>query len=168
MIQSHEPATGRRPGPRLVVPPAQADPGDDDRCRRRFEKLALNGSRLALAGIFTALGCGLLFVPWVAEDLARGGYGPGFRLLLGASHLAGGIALLLPHLAEKVALVLGPFVAGVTVYLLAEGEGIMTVEPALMAFVLLLFGAWLRLRHRADMTAWREMLARYADHEDPR
>ena len=135
---------------------------------RRPEKLALNGLRLVLAIVISTLGCGLLFVPRVAEDLARGGYGPGFRFLLGASHLAGGIALLLPHLAEKVALVLGPFVAGVTVYLLAEGEDTMTVEPALMAFVLLLFGAWLRFRHRADVTAWHEMLARYADQEDLR
>jgi hypothetical protein len=37
-----------------------------------------------------------------------------------------------------------------------------------MAFVLLLFGAWWRLRDRADVMAWREMLARYADQEDPR
>jgi len=135
---------------------------------RRREKLALNGLRIVLAVVFSALGCGLLFVPWVAADLARGGYGPGFRFLLGAFHLAGGIALVLPHLAEKVAFVLGPLVAGITVYLLAKGERIMTVEPALMAFVLLLFGAWLHFRHRADVTAWREMLARYADQEDPR
>ena len=134
----------------------------------RSEKLALNGSRLVLAVVFSALACGLLFVPRVAEDLARGGYGPGFRFLLGASHLAGGIALLLPHLAEKVALVLGPFIAGVTVYLLAEGEDTMAFEAALMAFVLLLLGAWMRLRHRADVTAWREMLARYAGQDDPR
>jgi hypothetical protein len=130
---------------------------------RRFEKLALNGMRLALAGSFTALGGGLLFVPRVALDLARSGYGPGFRILLGAMHLAAGIALLLPQLAEKVAVVLGLFVTGVTVYLLAVGAGLITVEPALMAFTLLLLGAWLRLRHRADMTAWREMLARYGD-----
>jgi uncharacterized membrane protein YphA (DoxX/SURF4 family) len=135
---------------------------------RRPEQLALNGLRLVLAVVFWALGCGLLFVPRVAEDLARGGYGPGFRFLLGASHLAGGIALVLPHFAEKVALVLGLFVTGVTVYLLAEGEGIVTIEPTLVAFVLLLFGAWLRFRRRAEVTAWREMLARYADQEDPR
>jgi hypothetical protein len=134
---------------------------------RRSEKLALNGLRCGLAVVCAALGCGLLFVPGIAEDLARGGYGRGFRFLLGASHLAGGIALLLPHLAERVAFGLSVFVAGVTVYLLAEGEGAMTVEPAVMAFVLLLFGAWLRLRHRADVTAWREMLARYADQEVP-
>ena len=132
---------------------------------RRFEKLALNGLRLALAGIFTALGCGLLFVPRVAEDLARGGYGPGFRILLGALHLAGGIALLLPQLAERVVVVLGFFVAGVAIYLLALGAGVVMVEPAVVAFTLLLFGAWLRLRHRADVMAWREMLARYADQD---
>jgi hypothetical protein len=130
---------------------------------RRFEKVALNGLRLALAGIFMALGCGLLFVPRVALELARGGYGPGFRALLGAFHLVGGIALLLPQLAEKVVVVLGFFVAGVAVYLLAVGAGVITVEPALMAFALLLFGVWLRLRHRADVTVWREMLARYGD-----
>ena len=59
------------------------------------------------------------------------------------------------------------FIAGVTFYLIAVGEGIMTVEPAL-AFVPLLFDAWLRLCHRADLTAWHEMLARYVDQEDPR
>ena len=134
---------------------------------RRPEKLALNGLRLVLAVVFSSLGCGLLFVPRVAEALARG-HGLGFRFLLGASHLGAGVALLVPRLAEKVALALGPFIAGVTVYLLAEGEGVMTVEPALMAFVLLLFGAWLRLRHRADVKAWREMLARYADQQGPR
>jgi hypothetical protein len=135
---------------------------------RHSVTLTLNGLRLVLAVLFSALGCGLLFVPRVAEDLTRGGYGPGFRFLLGASHLAGGIALRLPHLADKVALVLGPIVAGVTVYLLAAGEGIMAVEPALIAFVLLLFGAWWRPCHRADVTAWHEMLARVADQEDPR
>jgi hypothetical protein len=106
---------------------------------RRFEKLTLNGLRLALAGLFTALGCGLLFVPRVAEDLARGGCGRGFRILLGAFHLAGGIALLLPQLAEKV-VVLGLFVAGFTVYLLAVGAGVITVEPALLAFTLFCSG----------------------------
>jgi hypothetical protein len=111
-----------------------------------MSKLALNGLRLALAGIFTALGCGLLSVPRIAEYLARGGHGPGFRNLLGAFHLAGGVELLLPQLAEKVAVVLGLFVAGVTVYLLAVGAGIITVEPDLMALTLFLFGAWLRLR----------------------
>jgi hypothetical protein len=75
---------------------------------------------------------------------------------------------LLPQLAKQVVVVLGLFVAGVTVYLLAVGAGVITVEPALMAFALFLFGARLRLRHRADVTAWREMLARYADQEDAR
>ena len=131
---------------------------------RRSEKLALNGLRLLLAVVFFALGCGLLFTHRVTANLASA-YGPGLPVLLGAAHLGGGIALLLPHLAEKVAVVLGAFVAGVAVYLLADGERVMAVEPAVMAFVLLLFGAWLRLRHRADLTAWREMLARYADQE---
>jgi hypothetical protein len=42
----------------------------------------------------------------------------------------------------------------------------MTIEPALSGFGLLLIGAWFRLCHRADSTAWREKLARYADLED--
>jgi hypothetical protein len=133
---------------------------------RRSEKLAFNGLRLVLAVVFSALGCALLFVPGVAEGLARGGYGPGFRFLLGVCNIAGGIALLLSRLVEKVALVLGLLVAGITVYLLTEGEGIVTIEPTVVAFVLLLFGAWLRFRRRAEVTAWREMLARYADHQD--
>ena len=49
---------------------------------------------------FSVLGCGLLFVPRVEEVFARGGFGPGFRFLLGVFHLAAGIALLLQHLAE--------------------------------------------------------------------
>jgi hypothetical protein len=133
---------------------------------RRFEKLALTGMRLALAGIFMALGFGFLLVPRVALDLAHGGYGPRFRILVGAFHVAAGIALLLPQLAEKVTVVLGLLVAGATVYLLAMGAGVITLEPALMAFTLLVFGAWLRLRHRADVMAWREMLDRYADQKD--
>jgi hypothetical protein len=135
---------------------------------RRPEKLAFNGLRLVLAVSFTVLGCGLLFVPRVAEDLARGGYGAGFRYLVGACHLAGGIALLLSHCVEKVALVLGLLVAGIAVYLLVVGEGNVTIEPTLVAFVLLLFGAWSRFRRRADVTAWREMVARYVDQEDAR
>jgi hypothetical protein len=133
---------------------------------RRSEKLAYNGLRLVLAVVFSALGCALLFVPGVTEGLARGGYGPGFRFLLGVCHLAGGIALLLSRIVERVAFVLGLVVAGITVYLLAEGKGIVTIEPTVVAFVLLMFGAWLRFRRRAEVTAWREMLARYADHQD--
>jgi hypothetical protein len=68
---------------------------------RRSEKLALNGLRLVLAAGFSELACGLLFVQRLAEVLARGGYGPGFRFHLGVSQLAGGIALLLLHLAEE-------------------------------------------------------------------
>jgi hypothetical protein len=105
---------------------------------RHLEKLALNGLRAILAVVLSVLGCGLLFVPCVAEELAYGGYGPGFRFLLGASHLAGGTALLLPHLAERVAL------------------------------VFLLFGVCSRLRHRGDVAVRNEMLSRYADRADSR
>jgi len=136
--------------------------------QRRSEKLALSGLSLVLAVVLSAWGCGFLFMPLSAEGLARGGYGPGFRFLLGASHLAGGMTLLVSRLAEKAAIGLGLFVAGVAAYLLSVGEGLMTGEPALMAFALLLLGASLRLRHRADVTAWHELLARYADHEDSR
>ena len=136
--------------------------------QRRSEKLALSGLSLVLAVVLSALGCGFLFMPLSAEGLERGGYGPGFWFLLGASHLAGGITLLVSHLAETAALVVGLFIAGVAAYLLSVGEGHMTGGPALMAFALLLFGAGLRLRHRADVTAWHEILARYADHEDSR
>jgi hypothetical protein len=136
--------------------------------QRRSEKLALSGLSLVLAVVLSALGCGFLFMPLIAEGLAHDGYGPGLRYLLGAIHLAGGIALLVSRLAEKAALVLGLFVSGVPAYLLWVGEGSVTGGPALMAFALLLLGASLRLRHRDDVTAWHEMLARYADHEDSR
>jgi hypothetical protein len=135
---------------------------------RGSEKLALSGLTLVLAVVLSALGCGFLFVPRVADDLARGRHGPSFSLLLGASYVAGGIVLLATRRAEKVALVLGTFVAGVAAYLLSEGEGIMTGGPALMAFALLLLVAGLRLCHRADVTTWHEMLDRYADQEDSR
>src|SRR5262245_19965208 len=133
---------------------------------RRSEKLALSGLSLVLAVVLSALGCGFLFVPRVAANLPSGGYRAGFWFLLGASYFAGGIALLAPRRAEKVALVLGLFVASVAAYLLSVGEGIMMGVSALMAFALLLFSAGLRLRHRADVTVWREMLDRYADQED--
>jgi hypothetical protein len=134
--------------------------------QRRSEKLALSGLSLVLAIVLSALGCGFLFMPLSAEGLERGGYGPGFWFLLGASYLGGGITLLVSRLAEKAALGLGLFVAGVAAYLLSVGEGTRTGGPVLMAFALLLFGAGLRLRHRADVRAWHEMLDRYADHED--
>src|SRR5262245_50434226 len=135
---------------------------------RRSEKLALSGLCLILAVVLSAFGWGFLFVPRFATNVPRGGCRAGFSLLLGASQFAGGIALLAPRRAEKVALVLGLFVAGVAAYLLSEGEGIMTGMSALMAFALLLFSAGLRLRHRADVTAWHEMLDRYADQADSR
>ena len=62
---------------------------------------ALPPLRLVLAAGFSELACGLLFVPRLAEVLARGVYGPGFRFHLGVSQLARGIALLLQHLAEE-------------------------------------------------------------------
>jgi hypothetical protein len=136
--------------------------------QRRSEMLALSGLSLVLTVVLSALGCGLLFIPLSAESFARDGYGPAFRFLLGVSHVVGGITLLVPHLAEKVALVLGLFVAGDAAYLLSVGEGIMAGGPALVALAVLLLGAGLQLRHRADVTAWHEMLARYADHEDSR
>jgi hypothetical protein len=136
--------------------------------RRRSEMLALRGLRWVLAIVLLTLGCGFWFAPRLAEALAHGEFGPGFGLLLGATHLAGGIALLVPRLAARTALVLGLFIAGITVPLVESGQNISTGGPALMAFALLLLGAGSRLRHRADLAAWREMLARYADQQDPR
>jgi hypothetical protein len=127
--------------------------------------------RCVLAVVLATLGCGLWFAPWDAEELGRVGLGPGFARFLGASLLAGGITLLVPRLAVRAAFLFGLSITGVTVSLPEAGE---KVSPggiafmALMALALLLLGAALRLRHRADAAAWHEMLARYAGGEDRR
>ena len=133
---------------------------------RRAERLALGGLSLVLAVVFSTLAFGCFFEPGVAEALARVGYGAGFRFLLASSHLVGASALLVPRLADKAALVIGLLVVGGAAYLVAEGKGSMAeVPPLLLAFVLFLFAACWRLRHRADMSAWVEMLDRYADED---
>ena len=136
--------------------------------RRQTEKLALSSLRVLLAVAFLAMGCGFLFAPGIAEDLARIKFGPEFRWLLGAAHLAGGMALLIPRMAKEASLWLGLFVAVVTFFLHAAGAGIRPAGPAVLVLVLLLFGVCLRLRHRVDLSDWHEMLGRYADQEDSR
>jgi hypothetical protein len=131
---------------------------------RRAERLALGGLGLILAVVFSAVAFGCFFETRVAEDLARNGYGAGFRILLGSLLLVGMIALIAPRLADKAALVLGLLVAGGVAYLLANGEDVMAgVPPLLLASALFLFVACCRLRHRADMSTWTEFLDRYAD-----
>ena len=139
--------------------------------RRRTERRALLGLRCVLAVVLATLGCGSWFAPWVAEELGRVKLGPGFAQLLGASLLAGGITLLVPRLAVRAAFLLGLSIAGVMVSLPEAGEKVSSGAIALMALMalsLLLLGAALRLRHRADTAAWHEMLDRYAGGEDRR
>jgi hypothetical protein len=138
---------------------------------RRTERLALLGLRCGLAVVLAALGYGLSFAPWPAEPLGRAGLGPGFARLLGSAHLAGGIVLLIPRLAEPAAFILGLSIAGLAVSLREVGERIPPGGLAvltLMAMALLLLAAALRLRHRADAAAWHQVLARYAGREDRR
>jgi hypothetical protein len=71
--------------------------------------------------------------------------------------------LLVPRFAEKVALVLALPLLGVAFNLHFAGQEIKAGAPALLAFVLLLFGAILRLRKRDDTSIWRDLLDRYAD-----
>lgn len=134
---------------------------------RRSERNALLGLRFILAVVLATLGFGSMFAPGAVEDLGHVRLGPGLvSPLLVASHLAAGIALLVPRLAERAALLLGLSIAGVAVSLLGAGEAIPTGGLAFMAFALLLLGAGLWLRRRTDAAAWHEMLARYADPED--
>jgi len=121
-----------------------------------------------LAAIFLALGCGLLFVPRVAESLAKDGHGPGFRLLLGASHVAAALVLLAPRLSKEGTLGVGLFFVGFAFYWYSEDAGPRPGALAILGFVLLLVGACLRLRSRADTSLWSEMLGRYADEDTPR
>jgi hypothetical protein len=125
----------------------------------------LNGLGTLLAFVFSALGCGILFAPWISEGLARDGYGPGFRFVVGAAHIAAGLLLLVPRFAEKVGLVLALLLVGVAFNLRFSGQDIKAGAPALLAFALLLFGAILRVRQRDDISIWRELLDRYADED---
>jgi hypothetical protein len=132
---------------------------------RRFGRRALSALSATLAAVFLALGCGLLFVPRVAESLAKNGHGPGFRLLLGASHVAAALVLLAPRLSKEGTLGLGLFFLGFAFYWYSADQEYSAGTLALLGFVLLLFGACLRLRRRADASLWIEMLGRYADQD---
>lgn len=137
--------------------------------RRRAERIALLGLRCVLTVVLVAMGC----VPWLApgmvEQLDRAGIGPDFARFLGSAHLAGGIILLVPHLAESAAFILGLSVVGGTLLSPELGERLSPgglAFAACLALALLLLGAALRLRHRDDAAAWHEMLARYAGRDD--
>lgn len=135
--------------------------------RRRFGRRAFSALSAILAAVFLALGCGLLFVPRVAESLAKDGHGPGFRLLIGASHVAAALVLLAPRLSKEGTLGLGLFFVGVAFYWYWADQKYSAGTLAILGFVLLFFGACLQLRRRADASLWNEMLGRYAD-EDTR
>ncbi|WP_406694202.1 hypothetical protein V5E97_24360 [Singulisphaera sp. Ch08] len=137
-------------------------------CRRRAARLALTVVGPALATVLLALGFGLLFDARAAGDLARIGLGPGSRMLLGVSHLAGGFALLAPSLAEPVSIFLGFVVSGMAMYLLALGQVVVAGGPALTAVVLLAYGVSSWLRHRAAEMSWQRMLLRYGEEADAR
>ena len=134
--------------------------------RRRAARLALAVVGPALAAVLLALGFVLLFDTRAAGDLARMGIGPGLRVLLGVSHLAGGVALLIPSLAKPVSILLGLAVSGMAVYLLALGQGVMAGGPALTAVVLVVFGVSRGLRQRAAELSWHRMLQRYGEQTD--
>jgi uncharacterized membrane protein YphA (DoxX/SURF4 family) len=134
--------------------------------RRSAEKLAVVGLRLILAAVFGAMGWGFLASPWVADDLSRAGFTPGFGLILGVAHLAGGLALLVPRLAGAAAIGLGLCVAGTALYFQSEGVLIGTEGPTVLVIVLALFVTCLRLRQEVETRIWQQMLARYADQQD--
>lgn len=121
---------------------------------------------MALAAVMSALGSGLILLPLIAEDFTRGGYDPRLRFLLGACHIAGGVSLLVPRLAERSTVFLGLFVVGGIFYFLPKVEGPPVWRPILMSLSLLLLGVCLHLRHHADLSAWMAKLAAYADREE--
>ncbi len=123
--------------------------------RRSAEKLAVVGLRLILAAVFGAMGWGFL-----------AGFTPGFGLILGVAHLAGGLALLVPRLAGAAAIGLGLCVAGTALYFQSEGVLIGTEGPTVLVIVLALFVTCLRLRQEVETRIWQQMLARYADQQD--
>ena len=134
--------------------------------RRDVGKLAFGGLRASLAVVFSVLGCGFLLLPGLAEDLARAGIGPGLRMILGALHVFGGLALLVPGLAREAVLALALVVTGSAFYFHAEGVNITAAGPASLVLALLVFGACSRFRQRLHQSAWLEMLGRYADQQD--
>lgn len=134
--------------------------------RRRAARLVSAAVGPVLAALLLALGFGLLFDPRAAEDLIRLGIGPGLRPLLGVSHLAGGVALLVPSLAEPVSVLLGLVVSGMAMYLLALGQVVMAGGPTLTAISLVVFGLSRGLHQRAAELRWHRMLQRYGEQSD--
>ncbi|WP_435010712.1 hypothetical protein P12x_001991 [Tundrisphaera lichenicola] len=134
--------------------------------RRRRERLGLTGSGMALAAGFLAYGVALLSLPQISSDLAAGGFDPRIRYVLGFAHLAGGLALLIPRLASKVALPLGLLMVGVSIWIPPRIDLLQSCAPIFMAAgVLLLAGSW-RLRIQADRDLWIHKLTHYADLQD--
>jgi uncharacterized membrane protein YphA (DoxX/SURF4 family) len=134
--------------------------------RHQISRLALSSLRVGLAVVSTAVGCGFLFLPGIAEDLARAGVAPSFWMLLGGAHIFGGLVLLIPRLAGEAAIALSVLVAGSALYLHAAGVGVRVAGPGSLVLALVIFEAGLQLRQRLDATAWTEMLGRYADQQD--
>jgi hypothetical protein len=135
---------------------------------RRLERIALLGLRFFLALVLVAIGCRFFVAPQAAEDLRRAWRGPGLVLsILVATHLAGGIALLFPRLAQGAALLVGVSMTAVAVSLGGVGETLPTGGFVCIALALFLLGAGQWLRRRTEEAAWHEMLARYAGSPHP-
>ena len=66
-------------------------------------------------------------------------------------------------LSKEGTLGLGLFFVGFAVYWYSADQEYRAGTLAILGLVLLLFGACLRLRRRADASLWNEMLGRYAD-----
>ncbi len=134
--------------------------------RRRAAKLALAVVSPALAAVLLSFGSSLVLDPHAAEDLARMGVGTGLRLLLGASHAAGGMALLVPTFAGPASMFVALIAGGAAAYLVATGQGVMAGGPALTAVLLISFRVSKGLRERADELSWQRMLQRYGERAD--
>lgn len=134
--------------------------------RRRTLRVLLGLAGPALAAVMMGLGLALLTDPRFADDLGRIGLGPGLRASLGACHVAGGLALLAPSLAERASVLLGLLVGVLAAYLYAIGQNVMAGGPTMTALVLVGFGVSTSLRDRASAQAWQSMLVRYAERSE--
>ena len=97
-----------------------------------------------LALLFIAAGVPkLLGLGTAAEEFAKLGYSAGFRLLIGALEVAGGVALLVPAVALFGACVLLVIMAGATWTLIQVGQ---PPTPPLVVGALLVAVVALRIR----------------------
>jgi putative oxidoreductase len=119
----------------------------------------------ALAVLFTVAGIAKFADAGVREQFSHWGYPDWFRALVGVLEIGGGLALLLPGLAWRGALILGVVMLGAVCMLWWHDETVHAMAPASVLLLVSITGYahhprasfMRRLRSAVDRVAEREM-----------